>query len=173
VIEGRSDFARRTRGQGGQQDAPHRRAIGRQARPGAEIDRHHPAIGGSGDVEDFGIIEHRRRRALIDLAGQFFKEGLDQPRQRRCRQVGVTEVKHARRQAEELAVIAGIAQMDQSQQASPGRSALEAGTVGDIGDRLAGMLLVEALDDRQSLDQTVDDVAFAHGTSRRRRAAMS
>ncbi|MNL72536.1 hypothetical protein D3C87_1978620 [compost metagenome] len=74
----------------------------------------------------------------------------------------MAQIEHARREAEELAVITGIAEVDQGQQAAASGRAFEAGAVGHVGDRLAGMLLVKALDDRQAFDQAIDDVAFAH-----------
>ena len=101
----------------------------------------------------------------MDLGRQGVEERLDQPRQRGGGQIGMAQIEDTRGEAEELAIIGGVAEMGEGEQAAPGCGALQPGAIGDIGDREAGMLLVKTLDDRQALDQAIDDIAVAHDGS--------
>ena len=77
----------------------------------------------------------------------------------------MAEPQDFRRQLEEFAVIGGVTEFGEGQQAPPRRRPVEAGFPGDIRDGEARLRLAEGLDDPEALGEAADEVRFPHGCS--------
>ena len=110
----------------GQQQAAHRRAVGRQARAHAQADAHDLVRRHAHHVDDVGGVQHRGRARLLHLLHQRFHHRLGAVPDRHRREVGKAQVEDARRQREELAVALHIAQRLQREQDAARAGAREA-----------------------------------------------
>ena len=147
-------------GQGRQQDAAHRGAIGWQTRPRHQRNRHDLLLRRARHIDDLGPVEDRDGAAFPDLFGQAVQPGLDDLRQRHGRKAGRPQPQDARRQGKELAVVIRIAVMGQRQQAAPRRRPVQPRSGRNRADGLAWAVGGEGLDHPQALGQPAHHVAL-------------
>ena len=104
-------------------------------------------VGTRADVDHVGEVERGRRAGLAGLLDELLHQRLgDLPEVQRG-QVGPAQVQDARREGEEAAVGADVAELLEREQDPPSRRAGDAGVPGDVGEREGGALAREDLND--------------------------
>ena len=101
----------------------------------------------------------------MHLGGEPFQVRLGDLGQAQAREVRVAEVEHARREREQAAVGADVAEVGEREQEAAGGGAREPGAAGDVGERQLRVLGAEGPDDRQAALQRLDEVLAPQSSS--------
>ena len=109
--------------------------------------------------------DRRRLLHVVDEVAQMRRRDLGQ---RQRRQVRPPELEHARAQAEEPAVDAHVAELDERQDEAAGRRAREAGRLRDVAQGERRVLRVERADHCEPALQRLHEVGLAIGRVGRR-----
>ena len=88
--------------------------------------------------------------------------GLDHQGQGRCRKIGMAEPQHLRRQRKKLAVIIGVTQIGECEQAAAHRRPVEFRELRSLGDGELRTCFPEGFDDLQAAGKAADEIRFPH-----------
>ena len=145
-----------------QEHPTHRGAVRRQPSAEAERDRHDPRRRDPRHVHDLAAVEDRDRGRLVHPLAQRFEERLADLLHVERREIGVADVQDGGGQREVAPVGGGVAQRRQREQQPPSGRPGEPRPLGDLRQRLFGMLGVEAAQHEEAAFEGLDMVRSCH-----------
>ena len=155
-------------GQGAEEHAPHRRAVGGKTARHGQPNGQDPLRGGARDVDDVVAVEDGEGAGLVQPVGHAFEDGLRDARRGRRREIRVAQRQHARPELVGAARGGRIPEHRQRVQTPPGRRARDPDFPGHLGDRERPAAGAERADHRQATLEREHVVRIGPGRTRGR-----